>query len=256
MAFFALDFDGVLCDSAEENAASAWKCAHELWPDICKDERVPVEVTQRFLEVRPYLETGFQAVLMIRMILENQPLAAFRDELSQHCQRLLQKSGLDSETMIRKFGACRDHWIRHDLEGWLQSHRFYPGTMSALQKALQFHEVVILTTKQERFVQLLLDGQGIAFPRENIWGLDRKISKEQLLEQFHSQGKNEIAFVEDRLETLQKVSERAKLGSVKLFYALWGYGTEKERQLARNTPRLTCLELDAFKALLSNNNRA
>ena len=254
MAFFALDFDGVLCDSAEENAASAWKCAHKLWPDLCKEDYVPKEVTQRFLEVRPYLEIGYQAVLMIRMILEKQPLSAFRDELSQHCQRLLQKSELDRETMIHQFGASRDCWIRHDLKGWLQSHRFYPGTLTALQKALPCHAVVILTTKQERFVHLLLEGQGIVFPRENIWGLDRKIPKEQLLEQFLRQGKNEIYFVEDRLETLERVCERAKLANVKLFYALWGYGTEKERQLVRNNPRLTCLELNSFNALLSNNN--
>jgi phosphoglycolate phosphatase-like HAD superfamily hydrolase len=250
MTFFALDFDGVLCDSAAETAASAWKCAWELWPELLTTQQIPEEMTDRFLRVRPYLETGWQSVLMLRMLLEKQPLSAFQNELEQNCQRLLQDSGLDTASMIRKFAQSRDHWIQEDQQGWLNSHRFYPGSIAALRKAMQQHEVRILTTKQERFAQLLLQGQGIDFPENKIWGLEAKRPKEDLLEEFIRDGAGDICFVEDRLETLLRVVARPQLARVRLYYALWGYGTEAEKKRAQATPAITCLELAQFNQML------
>ena len=146
--FFALDFDGVICDSDEETAASAWKCAWELWPELLKTQQIPEEMTDQFLRVRPYLETGWQSVLMLRMLLEKQPLSAFQNELEQNCQRLLHASGLDTESMIRKFAQSRDQWIQEDQQDWLNSHRFLPGKHRSLQKAMKQHEVRILTTSR------------------------------------------------------------------------------------------------------------
>lgn len=251
MAFFALDFDGVLCDSAAETAASAWKCAWKLWPELLKTQPIPLEIIDQFLRVRPYLETGWQSVLMLCMLLEKQPMEAFQNELEQHCQRLLQASGLNAETLIRKFAGSRDCWIREDQQGWLNSHRFYPGSIPALAKAMGKHEVRILTTKQERFAHLLLEGQGIQFPESKIWGLEAKRAKEDLLEEFIRDGAGEILFVEDRLETLLRVAARPQLARVRLYYALWGYGTETEQQQARQHPAITCLDLEAFNQILS-----
>ena len=150
MTLIALDFDGVLCDSAAETAASAWKCARELWPDLLTTELVPCEIVEQFLQVRPWLETGWQSVLMIRMLLEKLPMTAFREELEFHYERLMRKTGLDAASLIRKFAESRDEWIRRDPESWLKSHRFYPGTITALQEALHEHDIYILTTKQPR----------------------------------------------------------------------------------------------------------
>jgi len=250
MSFFALDFDGVLCDSAAETAASAWKCAWELWPELLKMQKIPEEMIDKFLRVRPYLETGWQSVLMLRMLLENQPLSAFQNDLEKHCRRLLQESSLDAETLIRKFAWSRDHWIREDQQDWLNSHRFYPGSITALHKAMSRHEVRILTTKQQRFAQLLLQGQGIRFPENKIWGLEAKRAKEDLLEEFIRDGAGEIHFVEDRLETLLRVAARPQLAGVRLYYALWGYGTEAEQQQARKNPAIICLELTQFIQML------
>ena len=250
MTFFALDFDGVLCDSAAETAASAWKCAWELWPELLKTQQIPLEIIDQFLRVRPYLEIGWQSVLMLRMLLENQPMEAFQNELEQHCQRLLKASGLDAQTLIQKFAQSRDCWIREDQQGWLNSHRFYPGSIEALTTAMEKHEVRILTTKQERFARLLLAGQGIQFPETKIWGLEKKIAKEDLLEEFIRDGAGDIYFVEDRLETLLRVAARPQLAGIRLYYALWGYGTEMEQQQARQHPAIICLDLTPFKQML------
>ena len=47
---FALDFDGVLCDSAYECAVSAWRAGGELWPDWRVPEP-PAECARRFVKL-------------------------------------------------------------------------------------------------------------------------------------------------------------------------------------------------------------
>ena len=251
MAFLALDFDGVLCDSAAETAISAWKCAYQLWPELLRREAPPESMLSAFLSVRPYLETGWQSVLMLRMLLENQPLSAFQNDLQAHLQRLLQENKIDEGSLIKKFAESRDNWIRDDQQGWLDSHCFYPGTIVALQQAMLRHEVCILTTKQSRFVSLLLQGQGIHFPEKKILGLEVKKSKECLLEKFIKNGAGRILFVEDRLETLLRVQQCPQLAQVSLYYALWGYGTPADMRRTQEHESITCLELEQFKQMLS-----
>lgn len=251
MSFIALDFDGVLCDSASETASSAWKCAWQLWPDLLQNENIPEQIRIEFLRVRPYLETGWQSVLMIRMLLENQPLAAFQNDLQVNIERLLSETKLDVPTLIKKFAESRDAWIRDKQQDWLDSHRFYPGSIQALQKAMHKHEVWILTTKQQRFTSLLLKGQGVDFPEEKILGLETKRPKEELLEEFARSRAGRMLFVEDRLETLYRVLKCPTLKQVRLYYALWGYGTTAEQQQARDNKAITCLEIEQFNQLLS-----
>ena len=63
----ALDFDGVLCDSARETALSAWRAGAVYWPEW---DRAAASESQigRFIQLRPHLETGYQSVLIMRMI--------------------------------------------------------------------------------------------------------------------------------------------------------------------------------------------
>ena len=47
---WALDFDGVLCDSARETGTSAWKCCQRLWPNECDRWSASIPVA-RIIEV-------------------------------------------------------------------------------------------------------------------------------------------------------------------------------------------------------------
>ena len=60
-ALWALDFDGVVCDSVGESSLSAWKAATALWPDIfdtdaARDAKAGILEDMRV--VRPVVETG------------------------------------------------------------------------------------------------------------------------------------------------------------------------------------------------------
>ena len=64
---YALDFDGVICDSALETGISGWKAAYRLWDDF-KDPMPSEKMITDFRMVRPIMGTGYEAILISRLL--------------------------------------------------------------------------------------------------------------------------------------------------------------------------------------------
>jgi phosphoglycolate phosphatase-like HAD superfamily hydrolase len=245
----ALDFDGVICDSARETAVSAWRAGRELWPEWDAAEPPP-ELVARFLRVRPYLDTGYQAILMMRLLADGLPDREFAERLEEHCRTWLERLGLGRDDLVRAFGRTRDEWIRADLAGWLGCHALYAGVSEALVQARSCVELYIVTTKQERFTRALLAAHGIALPAERLLGLERGRPKEDILSEILAgAGCRPLHFVEDRAETLRRVLAEPRLAAVHLYYAAWGYGTSADLAWARSEPRVRVWSLAEFLKL-------
>lgn len=243
----ALDFDGVICDSAAETAVSGWKAARTIWPNLFRRKLPTDKQISDFREVRPYLETGYQSILMMKMLQENLPIAEFSENAAAHFERISSECGMDKAALVALFGKTRDEWIKADQADWLGWHSLYPGVADALKKALASGaRMLIMTTKQERFVKAILDSNGIDFPEDNIWGLERGRKKTELLLEQLSYKPRELHFVEDRLMTLQNVEKIQELDSVFLHYADWGYGTQEHLKTAGQDSRIEIFDQQAF----------
>lgn len=241
----ALDFDGVLCDSAAETAASAWRAGKKIWHHWDAPEP-PLHWVQRFCEVRPYLETGYQAVPMLRLIDLQAPPRAFSHELDARVEKILDRTGLSRAEMVDRFGRARDHWMATDLDSWLQRHRFFPGTLDRVRARMGAgDDVYILTTKQERFVHALLNSADLSLAPGRVYGLERERKKEAILKDLLKE-QQPILFVEDRLDTLMRVLAEPELRGVGLQYADWGYGTAQHLAAAGQNPAITVVSLDQF----------
>ena len=73
---FALDFDGVVCDSVGESSLSAWKHGLELWPEVFGAPGAEAEkprVLDELRRVRPVVETGYENTTLARALLEKLP---------------------------------------------------------------------------------------------------------------------------------------------------------------------------------------
>ena len=234
-----LDFDGVICDSAPETAATAWRCCCRLWPERFQGP-APEEQLRRFSrELRPYLETGYQSILQTKLLWSGAPLSRMTREFAGKLDEILAEAGQTRESLKPLFGGERDRWLKEDPEGWLAHNRFYPGAAETLKTLLERGRVVILTTKQCRFVERLMDRAGVNFPAEDIFGLERIKNKETTLTELLSHGS--LAFVEDCLATLERVEKVPSLAEVKLVFADWGYSTEEQRTSARKNSRILVL---------------
>ena len=241
-----LDFDGVICDSAPENAATAWHVCQFLWPEDFPSGAVPESAIRRFCAVRPYMETGYQAILMTRLMQENAPEEQYTDGLADWQPRNLARLGLTKPELQKLFGAERDRWIAADLPGWLSYNRYYDGAAQVLRSLRERARVMILTTKERRFVQQLMRREGIDFPAEDIYGLHQIVNKETTLAQFVAGGEyRPVTFVEDRLATLTRMFDDERLAAIRLAFATWGYTTAAQRDLAGREPRITSLAAPA-----------
>lgn len=236
----AMDFDGVICDSAPENAATAWRCCCRLWPDRFSMP-MPAEQPACFCgELRPYMETGWQSIMQTYGLWKGVPLEELTSGLAETLPKLLEETGQTVASLKALFGAERDAWLRQDAEGWYSYNAFYNGVREGLARLMADRRVVILTTKEGRFVEHLMSREGIDFPVDDIYGLERIHNKETTLKELLGLGA--LAFIEDRLATLERVAALPELDSVKLCFAPWGYTTPTQVAAARANPRVTVIE--------------
>ncbi len=239
----ALDFDGVLCDSAPENAATAWMVCQQLWPQRFPEGPIPAEALQKFCAARPCMETGYQAVIITKLLQDGVAVEELFRDFAQRLESEMAASGLTKAQLVQRFGAQRDDFLRQDPAGWMGYNSFFPGATAALQTLRSRAEVIILTTKESRFVQRLCQFAGVDFAPEQIYGLEKIRNKETTLKEFLDADEfSGVTFVEDRFLTLKRVLEVPELAAVKLALASWGYVTPQHRQEAAATPQIRILD--------------
>ncbi|KAI6706498.1 hypothetical protein NL676_009460 [Syzygium grande] len=231
---YALDFDGVLCDSCGESSLSAVKAAKARWPGLFDGVDPATEdwIVDQMRTVRPVVETGYENVLLVRLLLEmrvssigNSSVAegltidGILENWSKIKPVIMEEWAENREMLVDLFGKVRDEWMDKDLGTWIAANRFYPGVPDALQLASS--SIFIVTTKQSRFADALL--QKLGEPKVEVL--------KQLQKRPEHQGLK-LHFVEDRLATLKNVIKEPELDGWNLYLGDWGYNTKKEREEA------------------------
>ena len=241
---YALDFDGVICDSAVETAITGWKAAVNIWPEM--SQTVPKELVSQFKLVRPIIETGFEAILAMRLLYLQTPIDTIYQDYTQLTQALLTEAKLTTDDLKSLFGSTRDAWIENDLAEWVNQNPLFNNVANKLQHLSKHAIWYVVTTKQERFVKQILTANAIDLDESRIYGLDRNMNKPAVLQMLLNKHPNqEIYFVEDRLPTLLNVIKIPELSNIKLLFALWGYNTATDKQAAQQEA-ITLQELEDF----------
>lgn len=248
-SILVLDFDGVLCDGMREYFGASWRTYERLWgaPSMSADDLFP-----HFSRLRPVVETGWEMPVVLRALMAGKAEADLLRGWSaaQHVD-----AGVTREQLGQTLDRVREEWIGRDLNGWLASHRFYPGVIDRVQKAANAGvHVVIATTKEGKFARLLVESAGLELPAEQVLGKEVRRPKLQVLRETLAQARargnaQPIAwFVEDRLETLRSVTTQPDLADVGLFLAAWGYNLPADHEAARADGRVRLLGLNDFAA--------
>lgn len=245
----ALDFDGVICDGLIEYFETAWRTYCQIWspPSLIP----PQDLASRFYRLRPVIEVGWEMPVLLQALMLEIPQEKIWLDWIGISQQIIQQEGLKAADIGAKLDNIRDEWIATDLKEWLSLHRFYPGVIEKLKQVLASEvKFVIITTKEGRFVQQLLQEQNIEISPDSIFGKEYQRPKHQLLRELIATSKDNSAtiwFVEDRLKTLQSVEKQPDLEKVQLFFADWGYNTSAQHESARNHPRTKLLSLSQFR---------
>ncbi|KAJ9171398.1 hypothetical protein P3X46_014774 [Hevea brasiliensis] len=263
---YALDFDGVLCDSCGESSLSAVKAAKLRWPDLSDavDSTMEEWIVDQMFIVRPVVETGYENLLLVRLLLEMRIPSIRKSSVAEGLTVegilenwlkikpiIMEAWGENRDALINLFGEVRDKWMDEDLATWIRANRFYPGVPEALKFASS--KVYIVTTKQSRFADTLLrELAGVIIPPERIYGLGTG-PKVEVLKQLQQKPEHQgltLHFVEDRLATLKNVIKEPELDGWNLYLGDWGYNTQKEREEAASIPRIHLLQISDFSKKL------
>jgi len=237
----ALDFDGVVCDGLAEYFESAWRTYTQLWAS--PGAVAPGGLAERFFALRPVVESGWEMPLVIKALLAGEKDATIAARWGDLAPELL--DGLERADVGARLDRVRDDWIADDRAGWLGRHRFYPGVLARL-RALSGGptRVVIITTKEGRFVRELFAQHGLDVPAGQIHGKESRRPKADVLRALKTGLRT--WFVEDRFKTLEGIKTQGDLDDVRLFLAGWGYNFPAERRAAQRDGRISLVSLEDF----------
>ncbi|MBA0708571.1 hypothetical protein Golax_023677 [Gossypium laxum] len=231
---YALDFDGVLCDSCGESSISA--AAKVRWPALFDSVDSVLEdwIVDQMHIVRPVVETGYENLLLVRLLVESR-LPSIRkssvaegltvEDILENWSKIkaviMEEWDENRDALIDLFGKVRDEWMDNDLATWIGANRFYPGVPDALK--FSSSTIYIVTTKQSRFADALLrELAGVTIPPERIYGLGTgpkvKVLKQLQVRPEHRGMK--LHFVEDRLATLKNVIKEPELDGWNLYLGI------------------------------------
>ncbi|CAM9257385.1 unnamed protein product [Sphacelaria rigidula] len=262
---FALDFDGVICNSVGESSRSGFRALKSIWPEVAASlgdagegaEEAPQWLLDKMRDLRPVVETGYENILLTRFLIEERVKdkggsasnlldtwgAAARDEL-------IKRYGVSKEKLVEIFGEARDDWIKNDFGGWLGANSYYDGVNEAVSACKG--EVYVVTTKQQRFASALLEHAGLKIPVERIYGLGSGPKVDVLSELKAKHSGQTIHFFEDRVETLEAVCADSRLqDNVRLYLCSWGFNTEEHRARGEANARIQLIGTDEIGGILA-----
>ncbi|WP_299487578.1 HAD family hydrolase [Acaryochloris sp. IP29b_bin.137] len=245
----ALDFDGVLCNGLQEYFLTTWRAYGRIW--LTSSPEPPSGLAERFYCLRPVIETGWEMPVLLRAILKGYSESQVLADWASIRDRIVVEEDLERKSLSQQVDGVRDHWIATDLNHWLALHQFYPGVIPQLQQLSQATELIIISTKESRFIYTLLTDAGVHFSRDRIYGKDCRRPKYETLRLLVPQVASPIWFLEDRIAALEQVKQQSDLSGIELFLGTWGYNTARDRKHAQTDQRIHALDLDQFCQSLS-----
>ena len=263
MRLLALDFDGVISDSAPESFVVALRTFAALRPEsrLAADAAAAVggEAPSRervlahplypaFLELMPLGNRAEDYGVILAALEAGARLPdqaaydAWRDGLERDWLRTFHKS----------FYRVRTALSESDPRGWGKLMGPYPRLPAILRRHAGQVVLAIATAKDRRSVAKLLQAYGIAdlFPEDRVLDKETGVSKTDHLAHLRAVlgiPYAEMTFLEDKVNHLDAA---ARLG-VRCALAAWGYNGERELRHARARGYLVCTLDDLERQLFA-----
>jgi len=235
----ALDFDGVICDSAREAFVVAVRTFALVFPEhpLGSAAEESAELFARFVESMPLGNRAEDYAVQLAALAAEQALpdqAAYDAfHASQNPERL--------RAFHRRFYRVRAAWAEADPAGWLARMAPYPGFCELLRRRAGDMRLAIATAKDRGSVRKLLAAYGVADLFEGGFVLDKDAGEKKRehvtkLAALAGCAPAEVTFVDDKLNHLEDV---ATLGA-RCVLAAWGYNGQREWSSAAARGFLVC----------------
>ncbi len=234
-----LDFDGVICDSAEECFASSWTAYHALHRGA-EGGDPPASARAAFRAMRPFVRSGEDFVLIQDLIARGMTVQS-----QPEFDRAWERPGIPSRDRFKElFYRARTDLLEKDRGAWLALNTVYPHVLSALSRIPASFPLYVLSTKKPPFVIETLAANGISVPGSHVLyshGEPKLAAVERLREAL---GFEEAVFVEDQLDAIRGNTNPR----IRACLASWGYVRE---EWLREATGISVLRPDDFVSLVA-----
>ena len=240
----ALDFDGVIADSIDECLVTAHNGygKYRQQGDRRQDLRLFSDTEiHTFRGLRPLIRRGEDYVFLLQAMEEGLQLSSqeqFDDFLNRNESR--------RDEYRELFYAERERLQNLEPQKWLELNPLYPG-MASFLAALDPNTVYIVTTKDLRSIQLILEHNQVHLHPENMFQADRDFRKPAILnaiQETNSFEPAQIHFIDDHVATALEVKHDTE---VTVYCAKWGYNTEDQLETLKAVD-IPTVSLDQFMA--------
>jgi len=245
--WWAFDFDGVICDSADELCVSGLKAGQQMFPHIFSTYIVndaelyttqggdePLHISS-FRSLRPLLEHGYESIILSYLLISLGDVESVMQQVTENgYESTIQQLGVSKKDLEDGLYQAREQWIQQDESKWLKSHKFYDSIVAHIRLLCDNKQpVYVITTKHKDFAVKLLELAQLDIPQDCVYGQGMG-HKEMIINQLSQvhRGKS-CFFLEDRLDTLVRASTALSCPAY-LAFAGWGYNTSKEIASARH----------------------
>ncbi len=245
MKILALDFDGVIVDSALECLFTSYNAyfrvykheekgffggepfTFENWKDIQKN--YPEEIAN-YIKKRPYIRGANDYGLIVKLMEEKKII-----ENQKEFDKYRKSADFDFEAFHQEFYKERDRLQELDFKAWFNMEPAYPEIVEGIKQLLERGTKIIITTSNRlksiasSFVPEYL---GFEIKQEDIldkrYGEDKSEQMKQIVKLYNVKFE-EIYFVDDQVNHL---IQTRPLG-VKVILAGWSYATDIQKEEAR-----------------------
>lgn len=228
---FIFDFDGVLIDSVDETAVTAFNAVTKS--EASSLSELPDRYLELFRECRPWPRNAPQMLVMGEWCLDNikvEKPAAMSKEL---LDKLVKQSDLSEAELRMLFFETRQRLASNNPRAWVELNRPYQPLFDWLKDGLNT-PLVILTHKNRQAVEEICSHFGLKVRSDRIYSGDTGEPKESglmaIMERFSS---TQYHFVDDSIHNLLELKFRLPADvDVSLELASWGYCTIDDVTLA------------------------
>ena len=77
----------------------------------------PAELLEQFRQVRPVMGTGYESILIVRMLMNGETVEEIMTDYSTNVLDIHRDSKMDIDELKALYGKTRDEWINEDLNG-------------------------------------------------------------------------------------------------------------------------------------------
>ena len=250
-----LDFDGVIIDGINEYwYSSLLACKSYLKStEIPKNLNIDKEISEIFIELRPYVKYGWEMVLLTHEIIKKQdPLCnrnknIFIDNYKNTCTQILKKNNWSSALLQESLDKSRKKQISTDLNKWIKRHKPFNEVLEFMNKAkvLGFKNGIV-STKAKEFTTMILEHNNIT--PDMIFGYQSG-KKIDIIKNLSSEF-NITCFIEDRKKTLNTILQDKQTRNIPCYLAEWGYLKSHDKINLPN--KINLLKLKDLEILLAN----